>query len=57
MGAEIFAYANDDGNDVIHAYDTNDTIVLISGSYNGSTKSDDIVLNVGHGTITLKDAV
>lgn len=58
-GADIFQYTdNDAGDDVIYGYDENDTIELISNIYRGAETLDnnDVVLHVGYGSITLKDA-
>ena len=56
-GAEVFIYANNDGNDVIHGWTANDTIVLTSGSVSESaTVDNDVVIGVGYDSITIKDA-
>ena len=58
-GADIFQYTdNDAGDDIIYGYDENDTIELISNIYRGAETLDnnDVVLHVGYGSITLKDA-
>ena len=57
-GAEVFVYANNDGNDVIYGWTANDTLLLTSGSVSESTTNDsgDVIIGVGYGSITIKDA-
>ena len=56
-GAEVFIYANNDGNDVIYGWTSNDTIVLTSGSVSESaTVDNDVIVGVGYDSITIKDA-
>ena len=57
-GAEVFVYANNDGNDTIYGWTSNDTIVLTSGSVSESTTTDngDVVLAIGYDSITIQDA-
>ena len=54
----IFQYANGDGNDVIHAYKTEDIINLTSGTVEDSSiDGSDVILKIGSGSIKLTDAV
>ena len=57
-GADVFVYTGTDGNDVIYNWDSNDQILLTSGSVDDSIINDtgDVVLNIGYSSITLKDA-
>ena len=57
-GADIFMYTGTDGNDVIYNWDSNDQILLTSGSVDDSMINDtgDVVLNIGYSSITIKDA-
>ena len=57
-GAEVFVYAQNDGNDVIYGWTSNDTLVLTSGSISESTTTDegDVIFGIGYDSITLKDA-
>ena len=57
-GAEVFVYANNDGNDTIYGWTSNDTIVLTSGSVSESTTTDngDVVIAIGYDSITIQDA-
>ena len=53
----FYQYANGDGDDIIFGIDSNDTIHITSGSISNSAISgNDVILTVGSGTITLKDA-
>ena len=54
---EIFQYSSGNGNDVITNYSTNDTIHLTSGIIKSSSLDViDVILNIGEGSIKLKDA-
>ena len=55
-GADVFIYANGDGNDVITDYSDEDVIKITSGTAKVSTVkgSDDVILTVGKGKITVK---
>ena len=57
-GADVFVYTGTDGNDVIYNWDSNDQILLTSGSVDDSVINDtgDVVLNIGYSSITIKDA-
>ncbi|MBR1396468.1 MAG: hypothetical protein IJ563_02915 [Selenomonadaceae bacterium] len=52
----IFQYANGDGNDVIKNVASNDLIHITNGSYTTKISDNDLLINVGNGSITLKDA-
>ncbi|MBR1396404.1 MAG: hypothetical protein IJ563_02585, partial [Selenomonadaceae bacterium] len=49
-------YANGDGNDTIVGYGAVDTIQITSGTYTKSTVGNDVVISVGNGKMTLKNA-
>ena len=56
-GADIFQYSNGDGNDTITDYTAQDKISLSSSSSYSTTKSgSDVIINVGNGSIRLKNA-
>ncbi|MBR4383088.1 MAG: hypothetical protein IKP64_05970, partial [Selenomonadaceae bacterium] len=58
----VYQYANDDGKDIIWGYSRNDTIQLTDVSsitavnFNVPAGTKDIVITIGSGSITLKDA-
>ena len=54
-GADVFVYATGDGNDVITDYTTQDKL-RITGSYSTLTSGNDVVVKVGSGRMTLKNA-
>ena len=56
IGKNIFQYANGDGNDLIYGYTSNDTILISGAAYSTSTVGNDVIISVGSGKITLKDA-
>ncbi len=51
----VYLYAAGDGKDIITA-NSNDTIKITSGTYSTQKSGNDLVLNVGNGSITVKDA-
>ena len=52
-----FAYSTGDGKDVIYSFSSSDTIKLVNTSRaNASIKGNDVVVKVGSGKITLKNA-
>ena len=52
-----YQYANGDGNDTITGLDSNDTLHITSGYMSSSSISgNDVILTIGTGKITLKDA-
>ena len=57
-GADVFVYSNGDGNDWITDYSAGqDSIKLLSGTIKSASLSgSNVVLKVGSGSITLKDA-
>ena len=56
QGANLYKYASGDGNDVITGYTANDTIQITKGSLTTTSSGNDVVISVGSGSITLKDA-
>ena len=52
----IYKYANGDGNDVIIGFGSTDTIKITGAKYTKKNSGNDIILTVGKGKITLKDA-
>ena len=54
---EVYLYAEGDGNDIIYCYDSADKISITSDShYSTMTSGNDIIIQVGDGSMTLKDA-
>ncbi|MBR1647905.1 MAG: hypothetical protein IJ685_14205, partial [Selenomonadaceae bacterium] len=51
----VIAYNSGDGNDTVTGFDGNDTL-KVYGSYTRSTVGNDVVVKVGSGSITLKNA-
>ena len=51
----LYQYANGDGNDTIYGFGTNETLHITSGSYTTSTIGNDFIVNVGSGSVVLKD--
>ena len=54
-GVDVFVYATGDGNDVITDYTAQDKL-RISGSYYTLTSGNDMIVRVGSGKMTLKNA-
>ena len=54
-GADVFVYATGDGNDVITDYTAQDKLRII-GSYSTLTSGNDVVVKIGTGQMTLKNA-
>jgi len=52
----IYQYANGDGADVIEGFTKYDKIEISGGSYSSVISGNDIILKIGNGSITLKDA-
>ena len=50
-------YVEGEGDDVVVNFDANDTLNITSGVYTTTKSGDDVVVKVGSGSITLKDAV
>ena len=53
----VIEYASGDGNDVIYGYDETSTLAITSGSPKVAVNGLDVVITVGKGKITVKDAV
>lgn len=54
----VYIYASGDGKDTIEGFTENDTINITSGKIDSSLASgSNVILNVGKGSITLKDAI
>ncbi len=52
----IYQYASGDGADVIEGFTKYDAISITGGSYSTIVSGNDIIVRVGSGSITLKDA-
>ncbi len=55
-GNNVFQYASGDGNDVITNYSGNDTIEITDGVYSTQNSGNDVIVKVGSGSISLKNA-
>lgn len=53
----LIQYASGDGKDVIYGFSSTDTLHITKGSYTTTTSGDDVVLNIGKGSVTFKDAI
>ncbi len=53
----LIQYASGDGNDTVDGFDSDDILHITKGSYEVSTKNNDVIVTVGKGKIILKDAV
>ena len=52
----VIKYVSGDGNDTISGFNSDDTLHITKGSYKVKTSGNDVVVTVGKGKITLKDA-
>ena len=52
----VIKYASGDGKDTVENFDSDDVLHITKGSYSVSTSGDDVIVKVGKGSITLKDA-
>lgn len=52
----LYKYANGDGKDIITGFSSTDTLKITGAKYTRSTVGNDVVLKVGKGSVTLKDA-
>ena len=53
---DLIKYASGDGKDTVYGFNSDDTLRITKGKYNVSTKNNDVIVKVGSGSITLKDA-
>ena len=53
----IVRYASGDGKDVVYGFDFDDVLKITKAKHKVSTKNNDVIVKVGSGSITLKDAV
>ncbi|MBR1397932.1 MAG: calcium-binding protein, partial [Selenomonadaceae bacterium] len=52
----VIQYANGDGKDIIYSYNSTDTIEIAGSSYTTTTSGNDVIISVGSGKMTLKNA-
>ena len=52
----VYVYKSGDGNDTINGLGITDTVLIASGSWTTTKSGNDIIVTVGNGSITLKDA-
>ncbi len=57
LAGNFFQYENGDGKDTITGFDSNDTIKIASGKFTTTKSGSDFIINVGNGSILLKNAV
>lgn len=56
-GSNVFVYADGDGSDTIYYAKSNDTVQIATNSgYTSLTNGNDILINVGNGLMTFKNA-
>ena len=53
----IFVYNAGDGNDIIYGFKYNSTLSIAGGEYTSAKSGKDIIVTVGDGKVTLKNAV
>ena len=51
----IISYASSDGNDIVYGFNSDDTLNITSGSYSTTKSGSDLIVNVGYGSVTLKN--
>ena len=56
QGSDVFIYYNGNGNDVIKDYEEDDKIIIYDAKVIPTLESSNVVLKVGKGKITIKDA-
>ena len=54
--SNVIEYSNGDGNDILYGYHSTDKIRITRGDYYIQKSDNDIILKVGSGSITLKNA-
>lgn len=52
----VIQYASGDGNDTITGFNSTDTLHITKGSYKTKVSGNDVIVTVGKGKITLKNA-
>lgn len=52
----VIQYASGDGNDTIYGFNYDDTLHIKKGNYKTSVSGNDVIVTVGKGSITLKNA-
>ena len=53
----LIKYASGDGKDIIYGFNSDDTLHITKGSYKVKTSGNDLIVKVGKGSVTLKNAV
>lgn len=53
----VVQYASGDGKDTVVGFGTDDTLKITKGTYKTSVSGSDVIVKVGKGSVTLKDAV
>lgn len=52
----VLQYVDGDGDDTVYGYSSDDKIQIINSSYTTTTSGNDVIIKVGDGKITLKNA-
>lgn len=52
----VISYATGAGNDTVEGFGTDDILRITKGAYNAKASGSDVIVTVGEGKITLKDA-
>lgn len=52
----MIKYKSGDGNDTVRGFNSTDTLSITGGSYSTQVSGNDVLVNVGNNTITLKNA-
>ena len=52
----VYIYNKGDGNDVINGFTESDTFIVNNGAYSITSSGDDVIVSVGDGYVTLKNA-
>ena len=53
---KLYVYNAGDGHDIIYGCKTSDTLNIAGGEYSSLTSGTDVIIHVGNGSVTLKDA-
>ena len=56
LNGGIFQYTSGDGNDIVYGYNSTTTLHITNVTYSTQNSGNDVIVNVGTGSITLKDA-
>jgi len=54
--SHLYQYASGEGYDTIHNWSSSDTLTVTGGSWSSVASGNDVIINVGSGSVTLVDA-